>query len=100
MTASERRRRWRRVLPGLLAGLACVACCAAPTLVAAGLISGVGTAGVLLGWLPTIALVLVIVAVVAFVVPGRARRHRGCTGAAGCDSNARDRSGSRSTLAP
>ena len=103
MTAPERRRAlWWRAAPGWLAGATCVACCAAPMLVAAGVISGAGAAGVLLGWLPTVAIVLVVVAVVAFVLPVRAQRHRGrCAGAAGCgcSPNADDLIGSRSTLA-
>ena len=32
--------RWRRVLPAGLAGLSCVACCALPVLIAAGLLAG------------------------------------------------------------
>jgi len=71
-----------------LAGAACVACCALPALVAAGVLGGGALA--VAAWLPTVAVILALAAAGVF---GWARWHRsravenghGCTGSScGC----------------
>ncbi|MDX6740697.1 hypothetical protein [Actinocorallia sp. A-T 12471] len=67
---------------GVLAGLACAACCALPVLIGAGVLTGAGAA-VLAERMPLIAVVLAVTAVVAFSVAAR-RRKAGC----GCGKRA------------
>lgn len=73
-----------------LAGAACVACCALPALVAAGLLGGGALA--VAAWLPTLAVVLAVAAVVVLGWTWRRRSHtaadaHGCGGeACGCGS--------------
>ncbi|NUR24531.1 MAG: hypothetical protein HOV83_01525 [Catenulispora sp.] len=73
-----------------LAAAACVACCALPALVAAGLLGGGALA--VAAWLPTVAVVLAVAAVAVFGLAwwrrSRAVRSRqGCTGSVcGCGS--------------
>lgn len=80
----HRLHRGPRVLGGL-AALACVACCALPVLIAAGVV-GTG-AGVLVGWLPAVAIALAVVAVGVWWL---GRRRQSCTcggqrsGSSGC----------------
>ena len=63
---------------GVLAGIACVACCAIPVLIAAGALSGAGAA-FLADKLPIIAIVLAIAAAIAFAVAARRKtRTSGC----------------------
>jgi mercuric ion transport protein len=52
-----------RLLAGM-AGLACLACCLLPALIAAGVVGG--SAGVLVGWLPATAIALAVLAVGAW----------------------------------
>ena len=81
----------RRVLPvGLTgaAGAACVACCVAPLLLAAGVLGGAGWV-VAVRVMPGVALGLVAAAGLAWWWRSRPAGHRdGCTGA-GCSCNAR-----------
>lgn len=68
---------------GVLAGIACVACCALPVLITAGVLSGAGAA-FLAGKMPIIAIVLAIAAA-AFAIAARRKSAR----ASGCgDSRA------------
>ena len=55
---------------GVLAGIACVACCALPVLIAAGALSGTG-ATFLAGKMPVIAIVLAIAAAIALAIAAR-----------------------------
>lgn len=65
---------------GVLAGIACVACCALPILIAAGALSGAGAA-FLADKMPIIAIVLALAAVLVFAVAARRRRRAsGCAG--------------------
>lgn len=77
--------RARRVLPSSLtslAGLACVACCAIPLLLAAGVLSGAGWAAA--GrWMPGVAVALAAAAGAAWWW-ARRRRHRARCGGSGC----------------
>ncbi|MFF0429565.1 hypothetical protein ACFYUJ_34970 [Streptomyces sp. NPDC004520] len=57
--ADQRHHRAPKALGGL-AALACVACCALPVLITAGVV-GTG-AGVVVGWLPALAVVLAVLA--------------------------------------
>lgn len=70
-----------------LAGAACVACCALPALVAAGLLGGAAAGAA--AWMPTAAIVLAVASVVVFAAGHLRARHRttghGCAaGASGC----------------
>ncbi|TMQ92216.1 hypothetical protein ETD83_27715 [Actinomadura soli] len=67
---------------GTLAAVACVACCALPVLIAAGVLSG-GAAAFLADRMPLVAVGLTVLAVAAFAVAARRR-----TGARGCGSKA------------
>ncbi|HWB34837.1 MAG TPA: hypothetical protein VHA75_02325 [Rugosimonospora sp.] len=78
--------RLRRLLPtGLtsLAGLACLACCAIPFLLAAGVVSGAGwtVAG---DWMPGLAVSLGVLAGGAWWWARRRRHRPGCAGGTGC----------------
>jgi hypothetical protein len=81
--------RRKRLLPaGLtgLAALACAACCALPVLLAAGVIGGTGAVA-LTGVMPTVALILGGVAVLAWGLVWFLRSRKqatGCAGGAGC----------------
>lgn len=70
---------------GGLAALACVACCALPVLITAGVV-GTG-AGVVVGWLPAVAVVLAVLAAGAWWL-GQRRRSCACStksaGESGC----------------
>jgi hypothetical protein len=55
---------------GVLAGIACVACCALPVLITAGVLSGAG-ATFLADKMPIIAIVLAVLAVLAFALTAR-----------------------------
>lgn len=68
--ADRRPARAPKMLGGL-AALACVACCALPVLIAAGVV-GTGV-GALVGWLPAVAIALAVVAVGVWWLG----RHRG-----------------------
>ena len=75
----------RQLLPkGLaaLAGLACVAFCAIPWLIAAGILGAAGWAA-LTRWLPAIVLALFALAGSLWWLTNR-RHHRGCAGRAAC----------------
>lgn len=69
---------------GGLAALACVACCALPVLITAGVV-GAG-AGAVVGWLPTVALVLSVLAAGAWWL-GRGRDSCSCSSAKGAGGN-------------
>ncbi|WP_406839617.1 hypothetical protein ACICHK_32105 [Streptomyces sp. AHU1] len=75
---------------GGLAALACVACCALPVLITAGVV-GAG-AGVVVGWLPAIAVVLAVLAVGTWWL-GQRRPSCSCSpksageGACGCNAS-------------
>ncbi|MEU6896193.1 hypothetical protein ABZ934_31510 [Streptomyces sp. NPDC046557] len=71
--ADPRPQRTPKALGGL-AALACVACCALPVLITAGVV-GAG-AGVVVGWLPALAVVL---AVLAAGTRWLGRRRRSCS---------------------
>ena len=62
-----------------LAGMACVACCALPALMAGGVVSG-GMATFLADRMPVIAVVLAVLAALAFLLAAR----RKAVGKAGC----------------
>ncbi|MFA3843363.1 hypothetical protein [Streptomyces aureus] len=64
---------------GGLAALACVACCALPVLITAGVV-GAG-AGAVVGWLPGLAVVLAVLAAGTWWL-GQRRRSRSCSCAA------------------
>jgi hypothetical protein len=87
-TSTDPARR-KRLLPTGLAGLAapaCAACCALPVLPAAGVIGGTGAIA-LTGVMPTVALVLAGMAVVAWGPVWFLRRRRqatGCADGTGC----------------
>lgn len=73
---------------GVLAGIACVACCALPVLITAGVLSG-ASATFLAEKMPIIAIVLAVLAVLAFGLAARretAKRGGSCgaEGACGC----------------
>ncbi|ELS56465.1 hypothetical protein [Streptomyces viridochromogenes] len=76
---------------GGLAALACVACCALPVLITAGVV-GAG-AGALVGWLPALAVVLAVLAAGTWWL-GRRRRVCSCApktageGGCGCTASA------------
>lgn len=91
---------WWTVLAGL-AGVACAACCAAPLLVAGGLLAGGGMVGALLKWLPA-AVALAAVPAVAYLLPIRRNHVRACAGGTicTCTTDAGESSAKRSTLAP
>jgi mercuric ion transport protein len=77
--------RLRRALPtslGSLAGVACVACCAVPLLVAAGVLGGTGWAGAA-RFMPGVAVGLAVLAGLTWWWGARRRIH-----AAGCASGA------------
>jgi mercuric ion transport protein len=65
-----------------LAGIACLACCALPILITGGVLSG-GAATFLSDRMPVIAIVLAILAVLAFGLAAR----RKATGNAGCQGS-------------
>ncbi|MCD0449061.1 hypothetical protein LO762_07645 [Actinocorallia sp. API 0066] len=67
---------------GVLAVLACVACCALPVLIAAGVVSGAGAA-VLVERMPLVAALLGAAAVAVFALAARRRRHATGCGCAG-----------------
>ncbi|MDG9709451.1 hypothetical protein [Streptomyces sp. DH10] len=83
-----RPRRMPRALGGL-AALACVACCAIPVLITAGVV-GAG-AGAVVGWLPALAIVLAVLAAGTWWL-GRSRRSCYCgpktAGEGGCGCSA------------
>ena len=75
-----------------LGAVTCVACCAAPVLLAAGLI-GSGLAAAAAAWLPWLSAALITGSLAAFVVHGRRPRAAGCAvahddGACGCSVTA------------
>lgn len=70
--AADPRRRTPKTLGGL-AALACVACCALPVLITAGVV-GAG-AGAVVGWLPAIAVVLAVLAAGTWWLGQRRRSH-------------------------
>lgn len=82
--AADRRHRTSKALGGL-AALACVACCALPVLITAGVL-GAG-AGAVVGWLPAVAVVLAVLAAGTWWL-GQRRRSCSCTqktaGEGGC----------------
>lgn len=87
-TSTDPDRRKRLVPAGLtgLAALACAVCCALPVLLAAGVIGGTGAIA-LTGVMPTVALVLAGVAVLAWGLVWFLRRRKqttGCAGETGC----------------
>ncbi|MET9694676.1 hypothetical protein ABZY81_40825 [Streptomyces sp. NPDC006514] len=86
--ADPRFRRAPKTLGGL-AALACVACCALPVLITAGVV-GAG-AGAVVGWLPALAVVLAVLAVGTWWL-GQRRRSCACppktAGGGGCGCNA------------
>lgn len=68
---------------GVLAGAACVACCALPLMIGAGMLSG-GAAALLADTMPLIAAALAVAAVAAFVLATRRKtRPAGCAGQCG-----------------
>jgi hypothetical protein len=75
----------RRLVSTGLAGTACVACCAIPLLLAAGVLSGAGWA-IAGQWMPGIAPSLVALAALAWWrTTTRRHPHRsGCAGSEGC----------------
>lgn len=93
----------RGLWAGLLAALGfttCAACCATPVIVAAGLF---GASGVVVGWLPTVGVLLVAAAALVLVLPIRGRRCRRCGGegaGCGCGADRDPAPESRSTPAP
>ncbi|MFF8981622.1 mercury transporter [Streptomyces cellulosae] len=88
--ADPRARRASKTLGGL-AALACVACCALPVLITAGVV-GAG-ARVVVGWLPALAVILVVLAAGTWWL-GRRRRSCSCSpktagqGGCGCTASA------------
>ncbi|MFJ8570380.1 hypothetical protein [Streptomyces sp. NPDC093514] len=86
--ADPRPHRTPKALGGL-AALACVACCALPVLIAAGVV-GAG-AGVVVGWLPALAVVLAVLAAGTWWL-GQRRRACSCfpktAGGGGCGCKA------------
>lgn len=87
-TSTDPDRRKRLSPTGLtgLAALACAACCALPVLLAAGVIGGTGAIA-LTDVMPTVALVLAGVAVLAWGLAWFLRRRKqttGCAGGTGC----------------
>ncbi|MFF8262560.1 hypothetical protein [Streptomyces virginiae] len=88
--ADPRPQKAPKALAGL-AALACVACCALPLLIAAGVI-GAG-AGVVVGWLPALAVVLAVLAGGTWWL-GQRRRSCSCgtkaagEGRCGCETSA------------
>ncbi|MFJ3204757.1 hypothetical protein [Streptomyces sp. NPDC086989] len=88
--AVDRRQRAPKVLGGL-AALACVACCALPVLITAGVV-GAG-AGAVVGWLPALAVVLAVLATGTWWL-GQRRRSCSCApksageGGCGCKASA------------
>ena len=70
-----------------LAGIACLACCALPALIAGGVLSG-GAATFLADQMPVIAIVLAVLAALAFGLAAR----RKATGNAGCAASSCGRS--------
>ncbi|MFF5363732.1 hypothetical protein ACFY4I_30785 [Streptomyces scabiei] len=88
--ADPRPQRTPKALGGL-AALACVACCALPVLITAGVV-GAG-AGVVVGWLPALAVVLAVLAAGTWWL-GQRRRSCACApktageGGCGCQKSA------------
>ncbi|MFF8953525.1 hypothetical protein ACF09I_32685 [Streptomyces sp. NPDC014940] len=82
--AADRRHRTPKALGGL-AALACVACCALPVLITAGVLGA--SAGAVVGWLPALATVLAMLAAGTWWL-GQRRRSCSCTpktaGEGGC----------------
>ncbi|MFJ4819621.1 hypothetical protein [Streptomyces sp. NPDC088801] len=87
--ADPRPHRMPRALGGL-AALACMACCAIPVLITAGIV-GAG-AGAVVGWLPDLAIVPAVLAAGTWWL-GQSRRACSCApntagaGGCGCDSS-------------
>lgn len=78
---------------GILAGTACVACCALPVLITAGVLSGTGAA-FLADKMPIIAVVLAVAAAGAFAVAARRKsRPNGCGDSCGTRTGAGSDSG-------
>jgi len=72
-----------------LAGTACLACCAIPLLLAAGVLSGAGWA-IAGQWMPGIAISLVALAALAWWRTTRRRTHRSdCAGSGNCSCQPR-----------
>lgn len=87
--ADHRPHRTPKTLGGL-AALACVACCALPVLITAGVVGA--SAGVVVGWLPALAVVLAVLAGGTWWL-GRRRRSCSCAsmtageGGCGCQTS-------------
>lgn len=75
---------------GWLAALACLACCAVPLFIGAGVLTGAAWSGIASG-LPAVAVALVVLAVAAWWIVQRRNHARGCSTECSCAPVAAER---------